>query len=342
MLSAKMSSPRLSALAALPHRLRRRTGALVVDNFFRGIARAGMLHPSARPEKHNVEVLRDLAYRETGLPEHRLDVYRPLADDGPLPIVLYVHGGGFRILSKDTHWIMGLAFARRGYLVFNISYRLAPRHPFPAALEDVCAALEWVRANAARCGGDLERIAFAGESAGANLVTALTVATSYARPEPWARAAFKSGIRPRAVIAACGLLQVTDTHRFRRRWPHLRSFINDRLLEVEDAYVGDPARHLPGALELANPLLLFERGEQPLRPLPPFFAPCGTKDPLLDDTRRLQAALGTLGVECEARFYPGELHAFHALVFRPNARRCWKHTYRFLERYLPPNRPSSG
>jgi acetyl esterase len=339
MIAGSMSSHRLSSLAALPQRLRRRTGAIVVDNFFRGIARAGMLHPKARPERHNVQVVRDLPYREGGLPEHRLDVYRPLGAAGPVPVVLYVHGGGFRILSKDTHWIMGLAFARRGYLVFNISYRLAPRHRFPAALEDVCAALDWVGKNAARFGGDPSQVAFAGESAGANLVTALTVATHYERPEPWARAAFETGLTPRAVIAACGLLQVTDTPRFRRRWPHLRSFINDRLLEVEDAYLGDPSRHAPGALELANPLMVFERGDRPARALPPFFAPCGTKDPLLDDTRRLQAALGSMGVECDARFYPGELHAFHALVFRPNARRCWNHTYRFLERHLPPARP---
>ena len=42
----------------------------------------------------------------------------------PWPVVLYVHGGGFRILSKDTHWVMGLAYVRRGYLCANISYRL--------------------------------------------------------------------------------------------------------------------------------------------------------------------------------------------------------------------------
>lgn len=336
MLPGGMSPLRLSSLVALPERLRRRTGAIVVDNFFRGIARAGMLHPHARPERHNVEVIRNLAYRDTGLPEHRLDIYRPVdaSPSQPLPVVLYVHGGGFRILSKDTHWIMGLAFARRGYVVVNISYRLAPRDPFPAALEDVCAALEWVGRNVPRHGGDLDRLVFAGESAGANLVTSLAVVTSYERPEAWARRVFDSGLRARAVIAACGLLQVTDTHRFRRRWPHMRAFIHDRLLEVTEAYVGDHQRHDPRSLELADPLLLFERGERPARPLPPFFAPCGTKDPLLDDTRRLQAALTALGVECEARFYPGELHAFHALVFRPNARRCWQHTYRFLERHV--------
>ncbi|MBK8995480.1 MAG: alpha/beta hydrolase [Myxococcales bacterium] len=322
----------------LPTRLRRNAGAFLVDNFFRGLSRVGKLHPQAKPERHDVEVIRDVPYDDTGMPEHRLDIYRPgglsRGELEQVPVVLYVHGGGFRILSKDTHWIMGLAFARRGYLVFNISYRLAPKHPFPAAVRDAAAALDWVRKNAGRYGGDLERLAFAGESAGANLVTSLAMMTSYRRPEPWAARVFDSGVRPRAVVAACGIYHVSDVERFRRRWPHMSGFIHDRLSEVSESYLGDVRRHEPGHLELADPLTVLERGDAPARPLPAFFAPCGTSDPLIDDTQRLSNALGKLGVECEARYYRGELHAFHALVFTPNARRCWGHTYTFLDRHL--------
>ncbi|MEB2310793.1 MAG: alpha/beta hydrolase [Sorangiineae bacterium] len=316
--------------------LRRRVGAAVVDGFFRGVSAAGRLHPRARPERHDLEVLRDVPYRPSGLAEHRLDIYRPRAGrgEGPLPVVLYVHGGGFRILSKDTHWIMGLAFARRGYLVFNISYRLAPRAPFPAAIEDSCEALQWVARNAARYGGDPSRLVLAGESAGANLVTSLALATSYRRPEPWAARLFDAEIRPSAVIPACGLLQVTEPERFRRRWPKLSPFIYDRLFEVSRAYLGDDLVHRPGAHDLADPLVFFERGERPERALPPFFAPCGTSDPLIDDTQRLKRALDGLGAECVAEYYPGEPHAFHAFVFKENARRCWGHTYAFLDEHL--------
>jgi acetyl esterase len=331
----------ISRLRRLPQRLRREAGAFVIDNFFRGFSRVGKWHPNANPEKHDVEVIRDIAYDDTGLPEHRLDVYRPRAlargEVESVPVVLYVHGGGFRILSKDTHWVMGLAYARRGYLVFNISYRLAPRHRFPAALEDVCSALSWVQKNAARYGGDLERLVLAGESAGANLVTALSMALSYQRPEPWAQKAFQTALSPRAVVAACGIYQVDDVERFRRRWPHMSGFIQDRLTEVGDAYIGDRSRHDPKTLELAEPLVVLERGDAPARPLPPFFAPCGTKDPLIDDTERLSRALERMGVECEARYYAGEPHAFHAMVFTENAQRCWVDTYRFLDRHLKRN-----
>jgi acetyl esterase/lipase len=309
-------------------------GALIVDNMFRGMARAGRLHPLSRPERHNVEILRDIPYRTGTSPALHLDVYRPTSASGPLPVILYIHGGGFRILSKDSHWVMGLAFARRGFVVFNISYRLAPRHPFPAGLADAAAAYGWVLDHAARYGGDASRLVLAGESAGANLVTALTIAACQRRDEPWARALYDRGHVPRATMPACGILQVSDPDRFLRGERPVSWFIHDRFIEVYDAYLGASYRDGDPAFELADPLCLLEGDRALDRPLPPFFAPCGTADPLLADTRRLAAALARRGVDCEAREYQGELHAFHALVFRPNARRCWRDTYAFLDRVL--------
>ena len=291
-----------------------------------------------------MEVIRNVPYQPTGLHEHLLDVYRPrdAGQNSRLPVALYVHGGGFRILSKDTHWLMGLAFARRGYVVFNISYRLAPRHPFPAAVEDACSAFSWVVDNAERYGGDASRMVLAGESAGANLVTSLALATAYPRPEPWARAVWESGVRPRAVVPACGMLQVTDPQRFRRRWPHMRPFHQRPAARGERCLPARQRRSRAARAGPCRPAVLFERGAAPERPLPPFFVPCGTKDPLIDDSRRLASALERLGVEHEARYYPGEVHAFHAMVWRPNARRCWKHTFSFLDRHLDEPRSSAA
>jgi acetyl esterase len=316
-------------------RWRRRAGAFLVDGFFHGAARLGQVHPLSRPERHGVEVERDVPYvAGSRRAEHRLDVYRPRGATGPLPVVLYVHGGGFRMLSKDTHWVMGLAFGRRGYLVFNVSYRLAPEHPFPAAVEDVAAAYAWVAENAGRYDGDLSRLVLAGESAGANLVAALALQTVVPRAEPFARRVFDTGIVPRAVVPACGIFQVSDVHRLVRRKPSISRFIADRLEEVEQTYLGaDPSRHA-ASLELADPLVWLEREPRLARPLPPFFLPVGTKDPLLPDTRRLAHALRRLGGVAVDRYYPGELHAFHAFPFLPNARRCWKDTYDFLDEHL--------
>jgi acetyl esterase len=290
----------------------------------------------ARLSRHGVEVIRNVAYRGTGRGEHLLDVYRPINASGPLPVVLYVHGGGFRILSKDTHWLMGLQFARSGYVVFNMNYRLAPVHPFPAALEDVSAALAWVSDHAKSYGGDVERLVFAGESAGANLVTSLAVATSWKRPEPYARLAWETGLRATAVVPACGMLQVTDPERFLDK-KKLSTFLRDRINEVSRAYVGGRTSASAG-VELADPLLVLEdharQGARPDRPLAPMFAPVGTKDPLLGDTRRLKAAMDELGATCDVRYYEGEVHAFHAAIWRPNAQRCWTDTFAFLNQHV--------
>lgn len=318
--------------------LRRAVGAVVVDGFFRGVSSLGRLHPQASPQRHGVHVTRNVAYVNSGLAEHRLDVWAP-AHAGHLgtrcPALLYIHGGGFRILSKDTHWVMALAFARRGFVVFNVSYRLAPGHAFPAALQDVCAAWTWMVAHADKYGADLSELVVAGESAGANLATAATLASCFQRPEPYARAVFDAGVVPKAVLPMCGVHQVSDPGRFRRRKPHkIGDFLDDRLTEVSHAYLHKAQLSHPNELELADPLTILESAVQPERALPAFMSGVGTADPLLDDTRRLHAALVSRGARSEVQYYRGQPHAFHAFVFLPEAQRCWGHQFDFLERVM--------
>ena len=64
---------------------------------------------------------------------------------------------------------------------------------------------------------------------------------------------------------------------------------------------------------------------------PPFFAFAGTRDPIKGDTHRLDAALARAGVRCETRIYKGELHAFHAFLFREQAQLCWREQFAFLD-----------
>ncbi|MGB1015522.1 MAG: alpha/beta hydrolase, partial [Nannocystaceae bacterium] len=132
----------------LPPTLRRRVRSVHSTMMRRGYltalaqaSRWGRLLPIARRAFTSVEVLKNLSYTtSSGSSEQVMDVYRPRQLSGPAPVVLYIHGGAFTDLSKDTHWMMGLAFAHAGYIVCNINYRLAPKHPFPAAIEDALAA----------------------------------------------------------------------------------------------------------------------------------------------------------------------------------------------------------
>ena len=103
----------------------------------------------------------------------RTRVYRPADHDGPLPVLVYVHGGGYCIGSLDSHRSMltHLASAVAGR-VLAVDYRLAPEHSFPAALDDACAAYRWVVAG----GADPDRVVIAGDSAGGGLTLATLVA----------------------------------------------------------------------------------------------------------------------------------------------------------------------
>jgi acetyl esterase len=318
--------------------LRRRAGALFVDNVFHGLATVTKLHPYAKPERHGLEVISDVSYGDsTRAPWRKLDVYRPRGSrpGDARPVVLYLHGGGFRILSKDTHWVMALAFARAGYVLFTVDYRLAPAHPFPAAIDDTSEAYRWVVEHARSFGGDPGQLIVAGESAGANLTLALTMAATHEHPSEYAKRVFDTGVAPVASAPMCGIFQVSDTRRFQRKKPKIHAFIADRIHEVEHAYLddsliaeGDPTR------DLADPLVWLERERRSARPLPPLFTAVGTKDPLVDDTRRLERAWRARGARVEAHVFEGEVHAYHAFVWRRAARETWTKKHAFLRDVL--------
>lgn len=130
-----------------------------------GMAAAG----SALPGSELAEV-RDLD--ANGVPAR---LYRP-AREGPLPLLVFLHGGGWLFGDLDTHDAMHrILAARSGCAVLGVGYRLAPEHPFPAGLNDCSAALAWAQQEAANLGCDPARIALGGESAGANFAAALTL-----------------------------------------------------------------------------------------------------------------------------------------------------------------------
>jgi acetyl esterase len=324
----------------LPTVILRRARSFVAQTFFESLSGLAAFHPQANPRKHGVTVEKDVPYATEHGADQTLDIYRPASRKGPWPVVFYVHGGGFHLLSKDTHWLMGLMFARFGYLVVNISYRLAPQHPYPAALEDVCLAYRWLADNIEQLGGDRHRVAVAGESAGGNLVTSLALMLAERRAEPFAQAVYDTGLHARAVMPFCAILEVSRPARFaeRRKIPR---WVDGMMHDIAASYLRGHELG-PGseaALELADPLRVIESEAANVsgrfaRRLPSFFAPVGTRDPLLDDTRRLARALDELGVPVEARYYPGGIHAFHAFVWDPVARRCWRDALAFLDRHM--------
>lgn len=102
-------------------------------------------------------------------------VYAP-EGDGPFPVVVYYHGGGWVSGDLDMHDSTCRRIANRAStVVFNVDYRLAPEHPFPAAFDDGYAALVWAHDHASEFGGDPTRLAVAGSSAGGNIAAAAAI-----------------------------------------------------------------------------------------------------------------------------------------------------------------------
>ncbi|KGQ18490.1 Alpha/beta hydrolase [Lysobacter dokdonensis DS-58] len=103
-------------------------------------------------------------------------IYTP-EGKGPMPVVLYIHGGGWVIANLDTYDASPRALANAsGAIIVSTHYRQAPEHKFPAAHEDTLAAYKWVLANAAKLGGDAKKIAVVGESAGGNMAADIAIA----------------------------------------------------------------------------------------------------------------------------------------------------------------------
>jgi acetyl esterase/lipase len=105
----------------------------------------------------------------------QLDLARPKTGDGPFPAILCIHGGGFRAGNRQSYDNLCVRLAEQGYVAVTASYRLAPKHQFPAAVHDVKAAVRWLRANAKKYQIDPDRIGVTGGSAGGHLAQFLAV-----------------------------------------------------------------------------------------------------------------------------------------------------------------------
>lgn len=318
------------ALIAARQSLRR----VVIDAGMHAAAGLVDLLPSMQERMAATRLIPDIVYARHGRTSLRLDILEPNGP-GPHPVLMYLHGGAFAVGSKRTHRALAAAYASRGYLVCMVDYRLAPQHPFPAAVEDACTAWSWMANHAHRFGGDPHRMALAGESAGANLALAVLLACCTPRPEAFAAPLFKQAARPLAALLYSGFLQASHPARYRRAG--VSELAAGIARDAAHAYLGRSADHPAREHALADPLCIVEGMHLPTS-LPPIFIAAGLNDPVAADSQRLERELIRLGSPCSAHFYAGETHAFHVMFWRENAMRCWRDSFEFLHRHLPVKR----
>jgi acetyl esterase/lipase len=137
-----------------------------------GARTAGGLAPGGGDVRVSTSTHSYLAGPDADPVRHRLDLYRPEAGRD-LPVLLFAHGGVWRLGSKDEYRNIGETFARRGILTAVVNYRLTPAVRHPAHAQDVAAAVAWLAAHAPEHGGRADRIFLSGHSAGGHLISLL-------------------------------------------------------------------------------------------------------------------------------------------------------------------------
>ncbi len=225
-------------------------------------------------------------------------IYDPRPDESR-PVVCYLHGGGWTIGSLDSHdpSCRKLA-AETGYVVVGVDYRLAPEHPFPAALEDSYAALEWLADEAAAIGGDPDRIVLAGDSAGGNLAAATAL---LARHRDGPSIAYQLLLYP-----VTGDPTETDSYEENAEG----YFLTTAEMEwFRDHYLERDVDELH--------LLVAPRLARDLSGLPPATVVTAGFDPLREDGAAYADRLEAAGVPVTYRNYPDVIHGFMAMLEEP-------------------------
>jgi acetyl esterase len=220
-------------------------------------------------------------------------IYTPVAAGGTGPALVYYHGGGWVIGDLETHDALCRTLANEaGCKVIAVDYRLAPEHPFPAAIDDAYAAVKWVEANASEIGIDPNRIAVAGDSAGGNLAAAVSLR---AKAEKGPHIAFQLLIYP-----------VTDAPRTTQSY---KDFAEGHMLEAEgmdwfwNHYV------LSAGADPKHPYAAPLHAET-LSGLPAAYVVTAGFDVLRDEGKAYAEALKKAGVEVEYVNYEGMIHGF--------------------------------
>jgi acetyl esterase len=220
-------------------------------------------------------------------------IYTPTGN-GPFPIIVYFHGGGWVVCDLDTHDMIarGLSHAS-GAILISVDYRLAPEHRFPAAIDDAWAAVRWASQHAIELGGHPKLLAVAGDSAGGVIASAIALrARDEKGPELAAQVNFYGSCNYPSQLTASA-----------------RAFAEGPLLSKTDIdyfwslYLSDPARdqHHPWA----SPIRAAS-----LAGLPPAFVATAEIDPSRDDTEAFAAKLAAAGTSVTQRRYPGMVHGF--------------------------------
>jgi acetyl esterase len=227
----------------------------------------------------------------TGPLDARLYIPKALVDSGgDDPLLVFYHGGGMIYGDLESHDAVCRFLAEQaGVRVLAVDYRLAPEHPFPAAVDDAWAAYEWISSNAGDYGADATRLAVGGDSAGAYLSAATAI---------------KAAEEGRALAFQLLIYPVTDNE---GKSESRLKFDRDLYLTTE--FMGKATEAYLGGQNLRDPRASVLYADIPPNLAPAFLCTAGF-DPLRDEGEAYAQKLLDAGVDVEMKRYGGEIHGF--------------------------------
>jgi len=247
----------------------------------------------------------------------RVALLRPPATGAPAPVLLHLHGGGL-VVGTVSDDVAAAAQAGPGWAVASVDYRLAPEHPYPAAVEDAYAALGWLAAQSAGLGLDPARVVVTGVSAGGGLAAALALL-----------ARDRGGPALAGQLLVCPMLDDRDDSASGHQMAGVGTWDRTANATAWAAYLGAAAGGP------ATPAYAAAARADRLDGLPPAYVDVGSAETFRDECVQYAARLWSHGGDAELHVWPGGCHGFDGLVpDAPVARDARHARARWLARLL--------
>ena len=307
-----------TAIASITYQVSVQPGAAIVKAVFE----AG---PEVTPPKNfpstakTVTETPDVPIRAHGVPASHIDIYRPKATTTALPVILWIHGGGFISSSADTVRDYAIMLAHAGYLVASLDYSLAPGAQYPTPVIQGNAALGYLAQHAAQYGGDPSRIVLGGDSAGAQIAGQLAaVQTNPTLASSMHLIPALTHQPLRAVVLFCGLYDLKTVAN--TGFPALRTYLW--------AYTGTRQWTTYPNIDQLSVV------DQVTAHYPPTFLTVGDADPFHTQARELATTLRGKSVPLTTEFWNGTgdglTHEYQFNFTLPEANQAFTATLHFL------------
>jgi len=275
-----------------------------------------------------IEVERDIEYSNPQDQHLKLNLARPSKIDGLAPAVVCIHGGGWTGGNRDAWQGICEQLAKRGFVAVTVQYRLTPAFPFPAAVEDVQAAVRWVRANAERLQVDVDHIGTLGDSAGGHLAQCLGVGADVDRLAPDATAQHGSGAADQSCRVQCvvNIYGPSDLTRQRKANPGVDNLLNN--------FLGGDIEHARRNYILASPYFWVTPDAAPTLIIH------GTNDNVVpfEQGELMRQRLKAAGVEVELLPLEGAGHGFQGA----DREKAHAAMFDWLEKHLKQNKKTTA